>query len=127
MHDSSVVHLEISAKFMGRTDCPSVSEMEAAVTNSRGRVIHRTSTSQLTAPADVWGKTTIVINPVDGAHGVIMILRGKDANSWQGYYGSKVCNCSVRVLGTEEELQGIILRGRLMIRSKLIIISSSKR
>ena len=119
VRDSSMASLEISAKFMGRTDCPSVFKMEAIVTNSQGRVIHRTSTSQLVAPADFWEKTTLTIDPVDGAHEVTMIVCGKDARFWRGNYGSKVCHCSVRVLGTTEELENILLpeEGMSMVSS----------
>lgn len=106
----SRARLEISSKFMARTDCPSVFKMEAVVTNSRGRVVHRTSTSELTAPADFWEKATLRLDPVDGAHELTMVVCGKDARFWQGNFGSKVCHCSVRVLGTEEELQDIFLQ-----------------
>lgn len=111
LRDSSRARLEVSAKFMARTDCPSVFKMEAIVSDSNGRMIHRAATSQLDAPADFWEKATIVIEPVRGAHEVIMVLHGKDSRFWQGNYGSKVCHCSVRVLGTAEELQDILRTG----------------
>jgi len=109
MRQPSTARLEISAKFMGRTDCPSIFKMEAVVTNSQRRIIHRTSTSQLTAPADFWEKATLTIDHIDGAHEVTMVVHGKDARFWQGNFGSKVCHCSIRILGTEVELQNILL------------------
>jgi len=83
--------------------------MEAVVTNSRRGVIHRTSTPQLNAPAGYWEKAMLTIDPMGGAHEVTMILYGKDSRFWQGNFGSKVCHCSVRVLGTDEELREMLL------------------
>jgi len=109
--DPSLVTVEVSAKFMGRTDCPSAFKLDAIVLNSQGRVIHRAGTSIMQAPADSWEKTSLVIDPIADAHQVIMIICGRDGRFWQGNYGSKVCHCSVRVLGTDEELQNILLPG----------------
>ena len=108
--DPSIVRLEISAKIMARTDCPSFFRMQAIVLNNRGRTVHQTSTSQLDAPF-IWEKVSLQIDPIPGAHEVIMVVHGKDARFWQGKFGSKVCHCSVRVLGTEEELQHIRIPG----------------
>eukprot|EP00581_Thalassiosira_minuscula_P007646 CAMPEP_0183706224 /NCGR_PEP_ID=MMETSP0737-20130205/3118_1 /TAXON_ID=385413 /ORGANISM="Thalassiosira miniscula, Strain CCMP1093" /LENGTH=492 /DNA_ID=CAMNT_0025933583 /DNA_START=39 /DNA_END=1514 /DNA_ORIENTATION=- len=105
----SMARLEVSAKVMARTDCPSVFRMEAIVTDSQRRVIRREQTSQLDAPADFWEKITLTFDPVDGAHEVTMVVYGKDSRFWQGNFGSKVCHCSVRVLGTEEELRNNLL------------------
>jgi len=107
----SMARLEVSAKVMARTDCPSVFRMEAIVTDSQRRVIRREQTSQLDAPADFWEKITLTFDPVDGAHEVTMVVYGKDSRFWQGNFGSKVCHCSVRVLGTEEELRNNLLPG----------------
>ena len=46
----------------------------------------------------------MVIENVEGAHKLIMAVRGKDCQFWAGNFGSKVCHCSVRVLGSQEEL-----------------------
>ena len=110
VRDPSSLQIEVSSKFMGRTDCPSVFRMEAVVTNSNGRIVHRVGTSELTAPAGFWEKASLTIDPVNDAHEVTMIVYGKDANFWAGNFGSKVCHCSVRVLCEEGEI-GNILRG----------------
>jgi hypothetical protein len=104
-----MARLEISAKFMGRTDCPSIFKLQAVVMNSEKRVIHQSSTSLLTSPADFWEKASLIIEPVEGAHEVAMIVCGKDERFWQGNFGSKICHCSIRVLGSQEELQNIII------------------
>lgn len=96
--------LEVSAMFMGRGDCPSVFHLEAIVCNSRGRTIYKTSLSPMSAPADFWERASVVIENVEGAHKLIMAVRGKDCQFWAGNFGSKVCHCSVRVLGSQEEL-----------------------
>jgi hypothetical protein len=85
--------------------------MEAIVTNSSGRVLHRVDTSELTAPADFWEKSTLTIDPVNGAHEVSMIVYGKDGRFWAGNFGSKVCHCSIRVLFEEGQLEDILVAG----------------
>ena len=81
--------------------------------DSRRRLLRRAGTSPQTAPADFWERASLVIDPIDGAHEVIMIVHGKDSRFWHGNYGSKVCHCSVRVLGSEEELQNILWPGEI--------------
>ncbi|KAL9183140.1 hypothetical protein ACHAXT_004927 [Thalassiosira profunda] len=66
VRNPSAARLEVSAKYMGRTDCPSVFKMAAIVTNAQGREIHRAATSELAAPADFWEKTTLSIEPRKG-------------------------------------------------------------
>jgi hypothetical protein len=38
-----------------------------------------------------------------------MIVCGKDERFWQGNFGSKFCNASIRVLGTQEQLRDILV------------------
>ena len=109
VRDPSMARIEVSAKFMARTDCPSVFRMEVIITNSQGGMVYRQNTSQCQAPADFWEKATLLIEPVADAYDVTMVIYGKDGRFWQGYFGAKVCHCSVRVLGSEEELQNILL------------------
>jgi hypothetical protein len=111
VRDPSSVKIEVSAKFMGRTDCPSVFRMQAIVTDANRRTIHQVATSELQSPAGYWEKATLTIDPVHGAHEVIMIVFGKDQRFWAGNYGSKVCHCSVRVLCEEDEIDDIVLPG----------------
>jgi hypothetical protein len=107
----SMAHVEISAKFMGRTDCPSIFKLQAVVMNSQKRLIHQSSTSLLTAPLDFWEKESLIIEPVEGTHEVAIIVSGKDEQFWQGSFGSKVCHCSIQVLGLQEELLNILILG----------------
>eukprot|EP00984_Skeletonema_dohrnii_P028748 scaffold18842_cov78-Skeletonema_dohrnii-CCMP3373.AAC.1 len=109
VRDPTSVQIEVSAKFMGRTDCPSLFFMQALVSDSNGRILHRVSTSELSAPAGFWEKATLTIDPVNGAHEVSMIVSGKDERFWSGNFGSKVCHCSVRVLCDEDELGNILI------------------
>lgn len=111
VRDPSSVKIEVSAKFMGRTDCPSVFRMQAIVTDANGRTIHQVATSELQSPAGYWEKATLTIDPVNGAHEVMMVVLGKDQRFWAGNYGSKVCHCSVRVLCEEDEIEDIVLPG----------------
>ena len=112
VRNPSSARIEASAKFMGRTDCPSVFRMELFATNAQGQTIRRISTETMNSPADFWEKATLVLEPVAGLHEVTLCIAGKDSRCWRGEYGSKVCHCSVRVLGSEEELESILLGGR---------------
>ena len=110
VNDTSSVRIEVSAKFMGRTDCPSVFRLEAIVVDAQRRVLRRVSTPQLEAPADFWERTSLVLEPTPEAHEIFMLIYGKDTRFWQGNFGSKVAECSVRVLCSEEELERVLLR-----------------
>ena len=51
----------------------------------------------------------MIIEPVEGAYEVAMIVCGKDERFWQGNFGSKLCRASIRVLGTQEEMRDILV------------------
>ena len=112
VNDSSSVRIEVSAKFMGRTDCPSVFRLEAIITGADQRQLARVSTRELEAPADFWEKASLVLEPTNGAHDVVILVHGKDTRFWQGNFGSKVAECSVRILGSEAELEEILRQGQ---------------
>jgi hypothetical protein len=65
----------------------------------------------LDAPADFWERTSLRLEPTPGAHEVVLVVYGKDRRFWQGPFGSKVADCSVRVLCSEEELDVLLLPG----------------
>ena len=109
VRNPSSLQIEVSSKFMGRTDCPALFRMEAVVLSVDRRVLHRVSTPVFTAPAGVWEKATLTIDPVNGAHEVIMIVNGKDQRFWAGNFGSKVCHCSIRVLCGQDEIGDILI------------------
>lgn len=96
---------------MGRSDCPSVFELMVIVQNSQQRVIYESSSPVLVPPADFWENISVVIEHIQGAHELIMIVRGKDNQFWAGNFGSKVCHCSVRVLGSQDDLDEILKAG----------------
>lgn len=50
--DPSRARIEVSAKFMGRTDCPSVFCLDSVLTDAAGAVLRRETTGQRDAPAD---------------------------------------------------------------------------
>lgn len=111
VNDASSVRIEVSAKFMGRTDCPSVFLLEAIVFDAQRRVLHSISTPELDAPADFWEKTSLVIEPTPGAHEVAICIRGKDRRFWRGNFGAKVAECSLRILCSEENLEHVLRHG----------------
>lgn len=105
------MRIEASAKFMGRTDCPSQFKMEVIATDSNERILRRISTATLDSPVDFWEKACLILEPLEGLHQVTLSVFGKDSRFWSGEYGSKVCHCSIRVLGTIEELEGVLIEG----------------
>jgi hypothetical protein len=109
VNDPSSVRIEVSAKFSGRTDCPSVFKLEAIVLNAQRQEIHRVCTAERHTSADSWERVSHVIEPVRGAHELLMVVHGKDCHFWRGRFGAKVAECSVRVLCPQEELE-IVLR-----------------
>jgi hypothetical protein len=112
VRDPATVRIEASAKFMGRTDCPSVFQMEVAVLDHRRREVHRQRAGPFQAPADFWERTSITLEPVAGAREAVLIVCGKDSRFWRGNFGSKVAGCSVRVLcSSDEELDALLLPG----------------
>ena len=65
-------------------------------------------TRQLEAPPDFWERASLVLEPTPDTHQVLIVVHGKDTHFWQGNFGSKVADCSVRVLGTPEELTRVL-------------------
>jgi len=111
--DPSGARIEVSAKFMGRTDCPSVFCLDAVLTDAAGVVLRRETTGQRDAPADFWERSSLLFEPTREAHAVTVVVSGKDSRFWNGNFGSKCCHCSVRVLGTEEELDELLLERQM--------------
>jgi hypothetical protein len=128
------IRIEVSARYMARTDCPSVFAIDAMLVwvpvdtiNTRTRrnnginrlrLDHKT-TNILEAPPDYWERATLellydISQQAEGHHlanGDLMLyvfIKGKDQRFWQGRFGSKVTNISVRILGTPEELDAIL-------------------
>lgn len=117
------IRIEVSARYMGRTDCPSVFRMESILLSSErngfddsgtSQVITRQSTPTLEAPPDYWeiARLEIVLDPhrlpstLSNEFNLILqvVVMGKDRRFWQGRFGSKVAGISVRILGSNEEL-----------------------
>jgi hypothetical protein len=111
VNNASSVRIEVSSKVMGRTDCPSVFRLEAIVLDSQRRTLHHAKTSEIDAAADFWEKISLVLEPTPGAHEIVIVVCGKDKRFWQGNFGSKVAECSVRVLGSEAELEQVLRQG----------------
>lgn len=112
VRNASMVRIEVSAKYMGRTDCPSVFLLEAVLLDAQGRPVARQATDRLSAPADFWERASLLFEPPNipnTAHQIVMIVHGKDERFWRGNFGSKVTDCKVRILGEPEELERVML------------------
>lgn len=101
--------LEVSARYMARTDCPSLFCIEAVVYSNCFIELAHFSSEILQAPADFWEPVKHVFAPTGGAAYLVVGVRGKDERFWQGEFGSKVTDISVKVLfdqstATEEEI-----------------------
>ena len=91
LSDPSQVHIEVSANYMGRTDCPSVFRLEGILLDGQQRPIRRETTRQLEAPPDFWERASLVLEPTPDTHQVLIVVHGKDTRFWQGNFGSKEC------------------------------------
>mmetsp|Transcript_12369 Transcript_12369/g.34288 ORF Transcript_12369/g.34288 Transcript_12369/m.34288 type:complete len:528 (-) Transcript_12369:1191-2774(-) len=104
LRNPSLARVEASAKYMGRTDCPSVFRLEVIILDRSQRIIQRQSTPTLDAPPDYWERARLIVEPLENMSEIVLVVHGKDSRFWQGDFGSKVSECSIRILGGEEEL-----------------------
>ena len=93
--------VEVSARFMAHDKVPSSFRLQAKLLDARGKTLQKLSTRILVAPHKFWGRAALVFESVVGANAVKLTLHGKDGVLMPGYYGSKVTNCCVRILGVE--------------------------
>ena len=115
--------MEVSARYIGRHDFPSVFGLAAILSDTPApgsAFLERLSTGTLQASRGVyWERASLVselgtlqeisrrylYGPV-----VTVIVVGKDSKFWAGNYGSKVADITVRVLGrTPEEIDSLVL------------------
>lgn len=90
--------LQVSARFMARTDCPSIFVLKAALYDSNFEELESMTSEELSAPADFWEPVSHVFEPRERARFVLVGVSGKDSKGWAGEYGSKVTDVAVRVL-----------------------------
>lgn len=92
--------VEVSARYQARTDCPSVFRLEAIALDRNQRPLQRLQTAALEAPPDHWGKAELVLEhlSLERIKYVAIVITGKDQRFWNGNYGSKASDCSVRIL-----------------------------
>jgi hypothetical protein len=102
------VTIEVSARFRARTDCASIFRMVATRIHVQGHVMEQRDTGVLSAPADAWERISLILDPMPGTDKIVLTIMGQDTNYWAGNFGSKVKDCSVRVLG--ENLERILLQ-----------------
>lgn len=101
--------VQVRARYMARTDCPSVFVLMAALYDANGRELQREISDVLHAPADFWEPVSHIFSPTPAAAFVAVAIRGTDGRGWAGNYGAKCTNVSVRVLfdgsnATEQQL-----------------------
>lgn len=98
IRNPSNAFIEVSARYMARWDCPSVFKLEGALFDSNCNRLKHFQTDPLPAPADYWDQSKHIFQPTPGAHFALISVSGKDTRFWAGDYGSKVADCSIRVL-----------------------------
>lgn len=106
--------VEVGARYMARTDCPSVFRMEAWLFDESGAKVGWWNSGVLDAPPDGWERARFVFAPVAGARFVLVIVCGKDSRFWAGEYGAKVAEVSVRILfdgSVGGEWEGVLREG----------------
>lgn len=107
---TATARIEVSARYMGRTDSPSFFRLEAILMDENQRPLQRSATPKLEAPPDYWERASLILEGValPEARYLNVTLVGKDGNFWQGTFGSKVAECSLRVLGTPPEVAQLL-------------------
>ena len=101
--------LEVSARYMRRTDCPSKFCLKAVLLDAQQNVIDQKSTPTLEPPPDYWERAELLFATTSNARYLSVIVMGQDAKFWRGNYGSKVTEISVRLLGVPEEIQRFLI------------------
>jgi hypothetical protein len=98
--DTDNFRIQVSARYMARTDCPSVFRLETVVMNRQQQPLQRLATGTLEAPPDYWEIATLTLEHVSlqDAKYVNIVIFGQDRRFWQGKFGSKVVDCSIRIL-----------------------------
>mmetsp|Transcript_320 Transcript_320/g.771 ORF Transcript_320/g.771 Transcript_320/m.771 type:complete len:654 (-) Transcript_320:84-2045(-) len=123
------VQIEFASRYTGRSDCPSIFAMQAVVLadqndsqpNRQPVILHRQSTPTLQSPpGDYWERTVLDLdiqyrNPDTNIESTQLrprflkiFVMGKDTRFWQGRFGSKVADVSVRIIGSPENLESIL-------------------
>ena len=105
---TGAARFEVSAKYMGRTDCPSVFCLKAVLLDeTRRHVLKEWATPVLNAPPDAWEQATLLLENIpwnQNPRFLSVVVLGKDSRFWQGLYGSKVAEISLRILGSPDQL-----------------------
>lgn len=92
------VFVEVSARYLARTDCPSVFKLRAGLLDDHYVQLASYTSDELTAPADYWDRVRHIFQPTAQARYVVIEISGKDSRFWAGRFGSKVANACVRVV-----------------------------
>ena len=113
--DLPPLDIEIAARFRARTDCPSQFALQGLLSRdaqNNHAPVRQVSTQTLPAPPDYWERARLVLEQVRISQTpyVSVIVMGKDTRFWQGRYGAKVADVSVRSLGTPERLEPWLVR-----------------
>mmetsp|Transcript_28433 Transcript_28433/g.30609 ORF Transcript_28433/g.30609 Transcript_28433/m.30609 type:complete len:246 (+) Transcript_28433:80-817(+) len=132
--NDTIIPIEISARYTGRDDCPSVIMLQAVVsdhTTTETTATARTGNRQFrhgegattgileAPPGNYWERTPplvfrVSLHELQASYrtghrpSVTVIVYGKDTQFWQGNFGSKVAEISVRILGNAEFLTSIV-------------------
>lgn len=92
------VRIEVSARYLRRTDCPAEFSLHAALYDRFLNRVAQFATPKLDAPAEFWEYVHHVFEPTARARYAVISVHGRDKRFWNGWYGAKVVGCSVRVL-----------------------------
>lgn len=113
VRDPGQALVEVSARYMARSDCPSVFQMKVDLLDGRGTEVAGWDSEVQHAPPGGWEKVRYVFEPTERARLAVVVISGRDERFWAGEYGAKVAEISVRVLfdATVEGNGESVLRG----------------
>lgn len=89
--------MRVSARILARTDCPSEFRMRAMLFDNQFNSLESFDSNVISPPVDFWDIVDFSFSETPGARFVVLAIYGKDTRFWQGNYGAKVANCSVKV------------------------------
>lgn len=101
--------LEVSARYMRRSDCRAKFSLKAVLLDGQQRVINQKSTPAIEPPPDYWERAELLFSTTSNTRYLSVIVMGQDAQYWRGNYGSKVTEISVRLLGVPDEIEPFLI------------------
>lgn len=94
--------IEVAARYMGRTDCPSHFRLRAVALDISGVKVADLRGDRKQCPPGYWEREVLTFAGNERIRYIVVFLEGQDDRFWQGWYGAKVTDVSVKVKLNEQ-------------------------